>query len=71
MSLLSVHMGLDGVCHRRQASQSLEDMEMQEESVATGGRRITLVRFNAICVALCILEIRLSRLAMEMIFLFV
>ncbi|XP_067465754.1 uncharacterized protein [Thunnus thynnus] len=42
MSLLSVHMGLDGVCHQRQGSQSLEDMETQEESVATGGRCITL-----------------------------
>ncbi|XP_044229017.1 spectrin beta chain, non-erythrocytic 1 isoform X5 [Thunnus albacares] len=42
MSLLSVHMGLDGVCHQRQCSQSLEDMETQEESVATGGRCITL-----------------------------
>ncbi|CAK6951789.1 uncharacterized protein LOC122997103 isoform X4 [Scomber scombrus] len=37
MSLLSVHMGLDGV-----SLQSLEDMEMQEESMATGGRCITL-----------------------------
>ncbi|XP_028458692.1 uncharacterized protein mymx isoform X3 [Perca flavescens] len=42
MSLLSVHMGLDGVCQQRKASQSLDDMERQEESTATGGRCITL-----------------------------
>ncbi|KAM7385846.1 hypothetical protein PAMP_001901 [Pampus punctatissimus] len=42
MSLLSVHMGLDGISHQRQAAQSLEDMETQEESMSTGGRCITL-----------------------------
>ncbi|XP_031139979.1 uncharacterized protein LOC116039359 isoform X2 [Sander lucioperca] len=42
MSLLSVHMGLDGVCQQRKASQSLDDMERQEESMATGGRCISL-----------------------------
>ncbi|XP_041803637.1 uncharacterized protein LOC121613964 isoform X2 [Chelmon rostratus] len=42
MSLLSVHMGLDGVCQQRKASQSLDNMEKQEGSVATGGRYITL-----------------------------
>ncbi|XP_051271545.1 spectrin beta chain, non-erythrocytic 1 isoform X6 [Dicentrarchus labrax] len=42
MSLLSVHMGLDGVCQQRKASQSLDNMEKQEGSVATGGRCITL-----------------------------
>lgn len=49
MSLLSVHMGLDGVCQQRKASQSLDNMEEQEESVATGGRCITLVRVTAVC----------------------
>ncbi|XP_074502734.1 uncharacterized protein mymx isoform X8 [Sebastes fasciatus] len=42
MSLLSVHMGLDGVCRQRKASLSLDNMEKQEESTATGGRCITL-----------------------------
>ncbi|XP_034408319.1 uncharacterized protein LOC117744242 isoform X3 [Cyclopterus lumpus] len=42
MSLLSVQMGLDGVCRQRKAPQSLNNIEMQEESVATGGRCITL-----------------------------
>ncbi|XP_027133554.1 spectrin alpha chain, non-erythrocytic 1 isoform X5 [Larimichthys crocea] len=42
MSLLSVHMGLDGVCQQRKAAPSLDDMENQEGSVATGGRCITL-----------------------------
>ncbi|XP_037637681.1 uncharacterized protein LOC119495375 isoform X3 [Sebastes umbrosus] len=42
MSLLSVHMGLDGVCQQRKASLSLDNMEKQEESTATGGRCITL-----------------------------
>nr|XP_046257832.1 uncharacterized protein LOC124065941 isoform X2 [Scatophagus argus] len=42
MSLLSVHMGLDGICQQRKASQSLDNMEKQEGSVATGGRCITL-----------------------------
>ncbi|XP_029306060.1 uncharacterized protein mymx [Cottoperca gobio] len=41
MSLLSVHMGLDGVCQQRKASQSLDNTEQQEESMATGGRCIT------------------------------
>ncbi|KAG7999958.1 Spectrin beta chain [Nibea albiflora] len=42
MSLLSVHMGLDGICQQRKAAQSLDDTEKQEGSVATGGRCITL-----------------------------
>ncbi|XP_059215398.1 uncharacterized protein LOC131993482 [Centropristis striata] len=42
MSLLSVHMGLDGVCQQRKASQSLEDMEKQGEPMATGRRCNTL-----------------------------
>nr|XP_043901176.1 uncharacterized protein LOC122781535 isoform X3 [Solea senegalensis] len=42
MSLLSVHMDLGGACHHRQASQSLEDTERQEEPAATGGRCFTL-----------------------------
>lgn len=42
MSLLSVHMGLDGVCQHRKAPQSLDNMEKQEGSVATGGHYITL-----------------------------
>lgn len=49
MSLLSVHMGLDGVCPLRKASQSLNNMEKQEESVATGGRCVTLVSVTPIC----------------------
>ena len=49
MSLLSVHMGVDGVCEQRKASHSLDNMEMQEESVATGGRCVTLVRVSAVC----------------------
>ncbi|XP_070772541.1 uncharacterized protein [Enoplosus armatus] len=35
-------MGLDGVCQQRKASQSLDNMEKQEESMATGGRCSTL-----------------------------
>ncbi|XP_070697709.1 spectrin beta chain, non-erythrocytic 1 [Pempheris klunzingeri] len=42
MSLLSVHMGLDGVCQQRKASQSLDNMEKQEGSVGTGGRCVIL-----------------------------
>uniref|UniRef100_A0A671VLS9 Uncharacterized LOC115596860 n=1 Tax=Sparus aurata TaxID=8175 RepID=A0A671VLS9_SPAAU len=42
MSLLSVHMGLDGVCQQIQASQSLDNMEKQEGSMTTGGRCSTL-----------------------------
>ncbi|XP_023267375.1 uncharacterized protein LOC111658905 isoform X4 [Seriola lalandi dorsalis] len=42
MSLLSVHMDLDGACCQRKASQSLEDMEKQEQLMATGGRCFTL-----------------------------
>ncbi|KAM8860204.1 uncharacterized protein mymx isoform 2-T2 [Spinachia spinachia] len=38
MSLLSVHMSLDGACGQRKAWQSLDDMEQQEGSLATGGR---------------------------------
>lgn len=55
MSLLSVHMDLDGACCQRKASQSLEDMEKQE-LVATGGRCFTLVRLSAISSALHIKE---------------
>lgn len=47
MSLLSVHMSLDGVCGQRKASQSLDDMEKQEGSLATRGRPINLVRATA------------------------
>lgn len=43
-SLLSVHMGVDGSCLQRKASQSMEDSEMQEELMATGGRSFILVR---------------------------
>ncbi|XP_077960140.1 uncharacterized protein mymx isoform X6 [Gasterosteus aculeatus] len=42
MSLLSVHMSLDAVCGQRKASQSLDDMEKQEGSLATRGRPINL-----------------------------
>ncbi|XP_022599732.1 uncharacterized protein LOC111220790 [Seriola dumerili] len=42
MSLLSIHMDLDGACCQRKASQSLEDMEKQEQLMATGGRCFTL-----------------------------
>ncbi|XP_039995004.1 uncharacterized protein LOC120796340 isoform X3 [Xiphias gladius] len=42
MSLLSVHMDLDGTCQQRKALQSLEDMEKQEDLMATGGRCFTL-----------------------------
>ncbi|XP_034464212.1 uncharacterized protein LOC117775298 isoform X2 [Hippoglossus hippoglossus] len=42
MSLLSVHMDLDGACQPRKSSQSLEDMEKQEQLMATGGRCFTL-----------------------------
>lgn len=44
MSLLSVHMGLEGICLQRKASQSLDNMEKQEGSLTTGGRCIALVR---------------------------
>lgn len=44
MSLLSVHMDLNGACQQRKASQSWDDMEKQEELMATGGRCFTLVR---------------------------
>lgn len=50
MSLLSVHMGLEGVCQQRKASQSLDDMEKQEGSQATGGRCVALVRVAAITI---------------------
>ncbi|XP_042078820.1 spectrin beta chain, non-erythrocytic 5 isoform X6 [Haplochromis burtoni] len=36
VSLLSVHMGLDGICQQRKASQSQEDLEKPEERVASG-----------------------------------
>ncbi|XP_005742477.1 uncharacterized protein mymx isoform X4 [Pundamilia nyererei] len=36
VSLLSVHMGLDGICQQRKASQSQEDLEKPEEHVASG-----------------------------------
>uniref|UniRef100_A0A3Q3MIK4 Uncharacterized LOC113131773 n=1 Tax=Mastacembelus armatus TaxID=205130 RepID=A0A3Q3MIK4_9TELE len=39
MSLLSVHMGLDGVCH-----QSQEDVEKQEKLMPTGGRCFNLFK---------------------------
>ncbi|TNN58097.1 Spectrin beta chain, non-erythrocytic 1 [Liparis tanakae] len=42
MGLLSVQMGSDGVCRQRKASQSLNNMEVQEEYVATRGRCLTL-----------------------------
>ncbi|XP_050932499.1 spectrin beta chain, non-erythrocytic 5 isoform X6 [Lates calcarifer] len=42
MSLLSVHMDLNGACQQRKASQSWDDMEKQEELMATGGRCFTL-----------------------------
>ncbi|XP_034754196.1 uncharacterized protein LOC117960420 isoform X4 [Etheostoma cragini] len=42
LSLLSVHMGLGGVCQQRKTSQSLDNMERQDESLATGGRCFTL-----------------------------
>lgn len=48
MSLLSVHMGLDGVCQQIQASQSLDNMEKQEGSMTTGGHCSTLVRATQI-----------------------
>lgn len=48
MSLLSVHMGLDGVCQQRQASQSLDNMDKQEGSMTTGGRCVTLVRATTV-----------------------
>ncbi|KAM4607673.1 uncharacterized protein mymx isoform 2-T2 [Polymixia lowei] len=38
MSLLSVHMDLDGVRRQGTVSESLEDVEKQEESAATRGR---------------------------------
>ncbi|XP_029926849.1 uncharacterized protein mymx isoform X2 [Myripristis murdjan] len=38
MSLLSVHMDLDGLCQQRIASQSLEDIAKHEQLMATGGR---------------------------------
>ncbi|KAF0027284.1 hypothetical protein F2P81_020025 [Scophthalmus maximus] len=42
MSLLSVHLDLDEACQQRKALQSLEDAEMREEPMATGGRCFTL-----------------------------
>ena len=42
-SLLSVHMGL-----QRKAPQTLDTMEMQEGSMATGGRCVTWVRIAGI-----------------------
>lgn len=54
MSLLSVHMDLDGTCQQRKALQSLEDMEKQEDLMATGGRCFTLVRLHSIGEAPCI-----------------
>ncbi len=48
MSVLSVHMGLDGVCQQRKPCQSLDSTERQEGSVATGGRCIALVSMAAI-----------------------
>lgn len=44
MSVLSVHMGLEGLCQQRKASLSLDNMEKQDGPMATGGRCITLVR---------------------------
>lgn len=41
MSLLSVHMGLEGVCQQRKAPHSLEQ---QEDLMTTRGRCVTLVR---------------------------
>ncbi|KAK1905427.1 Spectrin beta chain non-erythrocytic 5 [Dissostichus eleginoides] len=41
MSLLSVHMGLEGVCQRK-APHSLGDMEQQEDLMTTRGRCVTL-----------------------------
>ncbi|XP_072247391.1 uncharacterized protein [Leuresthes tenuis] len=38
MSLLSVHMGLDGARQQRMTSQSLQDTEKKRDLVATGGR---------------------------------
>jgi len=52
MGLLSVQTGSDGVCRQRKASQSLNNMEVQEECVATRGRCVTLVRVTAMCEAL-------------------
>lgn len=46
MSLLSVHMGLDEVCQQRDICQSPEDMDEQEELMATGGRCTTVVRMD-------------------------
>ncbi|GLD56143.1 uncharacterized protein AKAME5_000853000 [Lates japonicus] len=42
MSLLSVHMDLNGAYQQRKASQSRDDMEKQEGLMATGGRCFTL-----------------------------
>ncbi|XP_028279297.1 uncharacterized protein mymx isoform X3 [Parambassis ranga] len=39
MSLLSLHMGLDGACQQEKPSQSLKD---SEQAMATGGRCFTL-----------------------------
>lgn len=55
MSLLSLHMGLDGDCQQEKPSQSLNDLE---QAMATGGRCFTLVRLAEICVALCPLEMQ-------------
>lgn len=56
MSLLSVHMGLDGSCQRGKPAESTEDMEKQEELMATGGRSFSLVRLPAVTVALCVFK---------------
>ncbi|XP_074531898.1 uncharacterized protein mymx isoform X2 [Halichoeres trimaculatus] len=42
MSLVSVHMGADGVCQQRKPSQSSDIMEKQDGSVNTRGRCITV-----------------------------
>lgn len=47
MSLLSGHAGLE----RGKASQSTEDVEKQDEPMATGGRSSSLVRFPAVTMA--------------------
>lgn len=49
MSLLSVHMGLDGICQQRKASQSQEDLEKPEEHVASGWHCFTSVSVTAVC----------------------
>ncbi|XP_029377055.1 uncharacterized protein mymx isoform X3 [Echeneis naucrates] len=42
MSLLSVHMDLDGTSRQTQATQNLQDAEKHEELMATGGHYFTL-----------------------------